>query len=303
MKCAFPYYGSKTKIAPMVWDYFGELKTYIEPFCGSAAMLFGRPDISGREIINDMNGFIVNFFRAVKADPDAVAQEANFPVNECELHARHMWLLEQNIDDKLYNDPDFFDVKVAGRWLYGARIWIGAGWCRHKNLEHRPDIQHENKWPNIEDGNNCPNQTPMLQDGNTALQRCDCPLNTVCDLDIIKAHMKAVSERLKFVKVVCGDWKRVVTPTVLNPAVPRHKIGVFFDPPYAHGKRMKNIYRNDSLTIAKDVEKWCRKAHPNIKICLAGYEGDYDLPGWKCIAWKSTSNHSNSYKERLWFQE
>jgi site-specific DNA-adenine methylase len=301
MKPAFPYYGSKTKIAKLIWDYFGDLKVFVEPFCGSAAMLFGRPNPKGRELINDMNGFVVNFFRAVKAEPDKVAEACHFPVNECELHARHVWLMEQDIQDQLYNDPDFYDVTIAGRWLYGARIWIGAGWCKskneqipelRKNNERRPDIQHES----------CPNQVPYLAakcDNRTLDQRADFPLNTVCDLDIIKGHMNLICERLKFVKVICGDWKRVVTNCVLNPAIKdKKKVGIFFDPPYAHQARMKKIYAHDSLTIAKEVEEWC-KDHPQYKIVLAGYEGDYDLPG-ECIEWKSSSNHSNAYKERLW---
>ena len=39
----FPYFGGKRKVAPAVWSRFGEVRNYVEPFCGSAAMLLGAP--------------------------------------------------------------------------------------------------------------------------------------------------------------------------------------------------------------------------------------------------------------------
>ncbi len=63
----FPYFGGKGLIAPKVWTRFGEVRRYIEPFCGSARVLFARPgDVEGIEIINDANGWLTNFWRAAK---------------------------------------------------------------------------------------------------------------------------------------------------------------------------------------------------------------------------------------------
>lgn len=39
----FPYFGGKRKIVEAVWSRLGTPKQYIEPFCGSAAMLLAAP--------------------------------------------------------------------------------------------------------------------------------------------------------------------------------------------------------------------------------------------------------------------
>ena len=43
LKAPFPYFGGKAKAAPLVWAAFGAVDNYIEPFCGSAAMLLQAP--------------------------------------------------------------------------------------------------------------------------------------------------------------------------------------------------------------------------------------------------------------------
>ena len=40
----FPWFGGKRTIASDVWKNFGEVRNYVEPFCGSAAMLLGAPE-------------------------------------------------------------------------------------------------------------------------------------------------------------------------------------------------------------------------------------------------------------------
>jgi hypothetical protein len=43
--------------------------------------------------VNDIDGYVSNFWRAVQADPELVAHYADWPVNEVDLHARHRWLV------------------------------------------------------------------------------------------------------------------------------------------------------------------------------------------------------------------
>jgi site-specific DNA-adenine methylase len=42
LKAPFPYFGGKSRIAAEVWRRFGDVKTYVEPFCGSCAVLLAR---------------------------------------------------------------------------------------------------------------------------------------------------------------------------------------------------------------------------------------------------------------------
>jgi hypothetical protein len=74
---------------------------------------------------------VANFWRAVSKDADAVAEHADWPVNENDLFARHSWLVRQreSLTERLHADPDFYDAKVAGWWCWGSCNWIGSGWC------------------------------------------------------------------------------------------------------------------------------------------------------------------------------
>jgi D12 class N6 adenine-specific DNA methyltransferase len=91
----FPFYGSKRYVIDEVWQRLGSPIQYIEPFCGSAAILLGAPKPASLEIINDGSGFIANFWRAAKAQPAEVARWADYPISHVDLGARHIWLMAQ----------------------------------------------------------------------------------------------------------------------------------------------------------------------------------------------------------------
>lgn len=131
LSAPFPYFGGKRKIASEVWKRFGRPKQYIEPFCGSAAMLLAAPQAADLEVVCDANGFIANFWRAVKHQPDAVASWADYPVSHIDLSARHQFLMNsrQEIAEKLHDCDWHGDAKIAGWWLWGQCCWIGDKWC------------------------------------------------------------------------------------------------------------------------------------------------------------------------------
>src|SRR5574343_2011355 len=108
MRAPFPYFGGKSSIAGAVWERLGSPKQYIEPFCGSAAMLLAAPRPASLEVICDASGFIANFWRAVKHQYEAVAEWADYPVSHIDLGARHQWLSEQraSLAENL-TDPDW----------------------------------------------------------------------------------------------------------------------------------------------------------------------------------------------------
>ena len=43
LRSPFPWFGGKSRVAGLVWDRFGDVPNYVEPFFGSGAVLFGRP--------------------------------------------------------------------------------------------------------------------------------------------------------------------------------------------------------------------------------------------------------------------
>ncbi len=145
LRSPYPYQGGKSRVAKPVWRAFGpDCVNYSEPFFGSGAMLLGRPGGPGKiETVNDIDGAIPNFWRAVREDPDAVAEWCDWPVSELDLHARHAWLVGrlEDMAEQLREDPGYFDAQVAGWWVWGICQWIGTGWCGGiKHGEPRPNL-------------------------------------------------------------------------------------------------------------------------------------------------------------------
>ena len=114
----------------------------MEPFAGSLAVLLAS-DPHDREVVCDTSGHICNFWRALRADPEAVAYHADYPTYHDDLTARHIWLNEwaEEQAHNLRSDPEWYDAKAAGWWVWGISSWIGSGWCTGANTwAQRPHI-------------------------------------------------------------------------------------------------------------------------------------------------------------------
>lgn len=147
LRAPYPYFGVKRRVAPVVWRAFGrDVPNFIDPFFGSNAILLARPGGPGKiETINDADRMVANFWRALCAEPWAVAEWADGPVNEADMHAHHRWLVAQLADgaafrEQMHADPDFFDVKIAGWWVNGICEWIGGGWCVEPDNHKHPKL-------------------------------------------------------------------------------------------------------------------------------------------------------------------
>ena len=65
-------YGGKVYLAKWIMDKFPEHKIYVEPFAGSAALLF-KKEPSHTEIINDIDGELMAAYRIAKENPYELA--------------------------------------------------------------------------------------------------------------------------------------------------------------------------------------------------------------------------------------
>jgi hypothetical protein len=96
--------------------------------------LLARPHPPRVETLNDADCMVANFWRATATCPDEVAEWADWPVNEADLHARHRWLVLSHyaaeFRRRMRTEPGYFDARVAGWWAWGACAWIGSGWCK-----------------------------------------------------------------------------------------------------------------------------------------------------------------------------
>ena len=312
----FPYFGGKSLACTEVWRAFGSVDNYVEPFAGSAAMLLGAPDESRIETINDFDGFVSNFWRAIAADPDAVAHHADWPCNENDLFSRHSWLVRQREDmtERLHADPEWFDAKIAGWWCWGACNWIGSGWCEGKGpwVHDGERIVDARQLPHLGNaGRGINRQLPHLGNAGQGINRQLPHLGNAgrgTRREFIFAWMTALHERMRNVRVTCGDWSRVLKDSVTT----RHGMtGVFLDPPYDRGAM---DYGNGGmgLGISSDVREWCAAngADPLLRIVLCGHAGEHDTllnHGWRTRTWAARKGYAltdeaveNSASETLW---
>lgn len=72
-----------------------EHRIYCEPFFGGGALFFAKPKAEV-EVINDVNGEVVNFFKVLKTNFSALQKEIQATLHSRELYKKAM---------KIYNDP------------------------------------------------------------------------------------------------------------------------------------------------------------------------------------------------------
>ncbi len=346
LKAPFPYFGGKSGAAATVWEAFGAVDNYVEAFAGSAAMLLGAPVGKRIETINDFDGFVANFWRSIAKCPEDVAHHADWPCNEVDLFARHSWLVRQSagLTERLHQDPDWFDVKIAGWWCWGACNWIGSGWCSgtgpwvhdgekivdtrqlpdlgnagrgiNRQLPHLGDAGQgiNRKLPHLGDaGRGINRQLPHLGNAGQGINRQlphlgDAGRGEHPRTAFIQDWFFKLHQRLRDVRVTCGDWGRVVKDSVTT----RHGLtAVFLDPPYEKGA-MDYGAGGMGLGLAKDVQAWCAaNGHDkNLRIVLCGHAGEHDAllqHGWHLRTWTARKGYAlteeamqNSKDETLW---
>lgn len=61
-----PWIGGKRRLADRIFPLFPRHSCYVEPFAGGAALYFLRPVPAEVEVLNDVNGDLVNLYRVVQ---------------------------------------------------------------------------------------------------------------------------------------------------------------------------------------------------------------------------------------------
>lgn len=340
LRAPFPWFGGKRRVADLVWSRFGDVASYNEPFAGSLAVLLARPHAPRVETVNDLDCYLANFWRALQHDPDQVAYHADGPVNEADLHARHRWLVEHR-PEQVMRDPDFFDAQIAGWWVWGQCLWIGSGWCQRpgwqgranagrrarginaalwekrpaanrrgtSNGVHRKSLTQTRRWQGGGQGGGSGVHAPSLAQqkpdlsGDGAVGR---GVQASARSEGLLDYLSRLAVRLRRVRVCCGDWARVLTPSVTTYI---GTTAAFLDPPYKHELR-ERCYSEDH-DISADVRTWAvaNGDNPDFRIALCGYEGEHEMPAsWECVPWKAHGGYSrsergvaNRSRERIWF--
>ncbi len=310
LRAPFPWFGGKSRVATLVWERFGNVPNYVEPFFGSGAVLLGRPHAPKTETVNDLDCYLANFWRALQADPDAVAGWVDWPVNEADLLARHRWLMgQEEFRARMRSDPEYHDARIAGWWVWGLSQWIGSGWCTHSRV---PDqLPHLG---NAGMGVHRPSQKlPHLGDAGRGVHRPSQKLPHLGDAGMgeLYDYFALLSRRLRRVRVACGSWDRVLGESV---TVKHGTTGVFLDPPYGEDEHSVD-YSAGTGNVAADVRTWALENgdNPALRIALCGYAGEHDelcAAGWDAVHWKARGGYGsqgdgrgreNAARETVWF--
>lgn len=302
------------------------MANYVEPFFGSGAVLLGRPHAPNIETVNDKDGFVANAWRSLRLSPAETARWADNPVNENDLHARHVWLLgvRDALSARLEGDPEYHNPKIAGWWIWGQSCWIGSGWCSGKGpwvvengllvdsrqtgnagngiMRQRPHLSCAGQGIN--------RQLPRLSGAGQGVNRKLPHLGAGQGINrALIAYFVSLAERLRNVRVCSGDWSRVCGPCVTHG----HGItGVVLDPPYAaETGRDMTCYSVESGSVAHDVRAWCLEngQHPLLRIALCGYDTEHaelERHGWTVEEWSAIGGYNsaksgNRHRERIWF--
>jgi len=356
IKAPFPWFGGKSRAADLIWERLGDPVNYVEPFAGSLAVLLARLTVPGNEIVNDLDCYVANAWRAMKFAPDDVANHCDWPVNEADLHARHRWLHgRKEFRERMEHDPDYFDARIAAWWIWGLSCWIGGNFCRPSRQDALPHLTGgkgvARKVPHLTGGKGVARKVPHLTGGKESPMFAtddQCPPSAPPDGwsrggaqsetssqlpcitgtygaqthkgkpmgrgvvklqgDALQAWFAAIADRLRFTKVCCGGWERVLTKAA---TFGQGLTGVLLDPPYeADGDSHDDVYGEMSRGVSGAVREWAlaNGNNPDLRIALCGYEGEHPMPAeWECVAWKAAGgyasaagNSDNSKRERIW---
>lgn len=110
---ALSWPGGKRLLAPQIIDLLPEHHAYVEPFAGGLAVLLKKTP-SRIEVVNDLNGDLVTFYRCVRFHRDALLDELEFVLNS-----------RREFED-FVAQPGLTDIQRAARFFYRNKNSFGA---------------------------------------------------------------------------------------------------------------------------------------------------------------------------------
>jgi len=296
IRAPFPYYGGKYSIVDELNRRFGDVDVRIDPFCGSAAWILASPPVQ-TEVINDLYADVVNAYRAIRADPDAVAYYCDYPVSELDRFAR-TWTLRETLPERAARcaaDPDWYDAKAAGYYIYAVSTDIRA-----RPYRRGPWVVEGGKIVKRDGAKGIQKAVPNTQRKSSRRRYA-----------ALVEWFRQIAERLRNVAILCGDWRRAIS------TFPSGKYGVtaiLIDPPYPD---YGHIYATDEQRpVWFDAARWAVECgdNPNVRIAVCGYwspETDALFPAnWKRFRWRANGGFGNQrkrgasekrYRECVWF--
>ncbi len=139
MKPPIGYFGGKTRMAPWIASLMPEHKVYLEPFAGSAAVLFAKTPAKD-EVLNDIDGDVVNFFRVLRDRADDLGRVCTLTPYARDEYA--LAFTERDVEDDLERARRFW---IRSTQSFGQSAGADFGWsislaqnvCRPHSVANR----------------------------------------------------------------------------------------------------------------------------------------------------------------------
>ncbi|MBD1364397.1 DNA adenine methylase [Mucilaginibacter sp. ZT4R22] len=138
-KTPISYYGGKQNMIGEILPLIPEHKLYCEPFFGGGAVYFAKPP-SQIEVINDLNDFVVNFYRVLKLRYPELKAEVDASLSSRSIHRKAGYI---------YKNPEIYcELKKAWALWYLANFsFVGklnGGW-KYDSVENKDCQTMHNK--------------------------------------------------------------------------------------------------------------------------------------------------------------
>jgi len=110
-----PWIGGKRRLAKHLLPLFPKHQTYVEPFCGAAALYFIK-EPSKVEIINDINDELVNLYRVLQNHLEEFVRQFKWALTSRKVYD---WEQNKNVDT-------LTDIQRAARFYYLQKLAFGG---------------------------------------------------------------------------------------------------------------------------------------------------------------------------------
>lgn len=110
-----PWIGGKRRLANQILPLFPDHTCYVEPFCGAAALYFMKPPAKV-EVINDINGELVNLYRIVKHHLEEFIRQFKWALTSRKIYE---WM-------QITPSETLTDIQRAARFYYLQKLAFGG---------------------------------------------------------------------------------------------------------------------------------------------------------------------------------
>ena len=259
---AFRYHGAKWRIAPWIICQFPQHECYCEPYGGSAGVLLRKPR-SWLEVFNDKSEAVVQFFRVLREEPEALVEAIRWTP-----YAKLEWELAMEEGDEL-------DVVERARRFYVRSVMSLAG----------PTAQWRTGW----------RRQKVISKDNNGKKKMTAAAIGFMGVE----YLYQVAQRLRGVQIECDEALAVIerydspkTLFYLDPPYPSSVRGRWKTTAYEHEMTLE-----DHEALAR----LCHEVQGMTVISSYDSELYQELYGdWEQVARATRVNGAGSALEMLW---